>query len=130
MLVLFSASLVSNVKYNGQFLYPIDVNNYARHFHNVQQAEGTQPFVPKACYSLEMDNLSTNEFEGRDVNHLAGRFFRQAYRMNKGERVNARGIELYHNYTKMHIHTYTQRVYLETAKFANLSNGVLVCYDA
>ena len=126
----FSASLVSNVKYNGQFLYPIDVNNYARHFHNVQQAEGTQPFVPKACYSLEMDNLSTNEFEGRDVNHLAGRFFRQAYRMNKGERVNARGIELYHNYTKMHIHTYTQRVYLETAKFANLSNGVLVCYDA
>ena len=126
----FSASLISNVKYNGQFLYPIDVSNYARHFHNVQQAEGTQPFVPKTCYSLEVDNLSENDFEGRKINHLAGRFFRQAYRMNKGERVNARGIELYHNYTKMPVHTYTQRVYLETAKFANLSNGILVVYDA
>lgn len=126
----FSASLISNVKYNGEFLYPIDVSNYARHFHNVQQAEGTQPFIPKACYSLEMDNITPNEFEGRDTDHLAGRFFRQAYRMNKGERVNGRGIELFHNYTQMHPHTYTQRVYLETAKFANLSNGVLVCYDA
>lgn len=126
----FSASLISNVKYNGEFLYPIDVSNYARHFHNVQQAEGTQPFIPKACYSLEMDNITPNEFEGRDTDHLAGRFFRQAYRMNKGERVNGRGIELFHNYTQMHPHTYTQRVYLETAKFANLSNGILVCYDA
>ncbi len=126
----FSASLVSNVKYNGEFLYPIDVSNYARHFHNVQQAEGTQPFIPKACYSLEMDNITSNEFEGRDIDHMAGRFFRQAYRMNKGERVNGRGIELFHNYTQMHPHNYTQRVYLETAKFANLSNGILVCYDA
>ena len=50
--------------------------------------------------------------------------------MNKGERVNGRGIELFHNYTQMHPHNYTQRVYLETAKFANLSNGVLVVYDA
>jgi hypothetical protein len=62
--------------------------------------------------------------------HLEGRFFRQAYRLNKGQRVNARGIELYHNYTKTFIHSYTQRVYLEQAKFANLSNGILVCYDA
>lgn len=126
----FSASLISNVKYNGEFLYPIDVSNYARHFHNVQQAEGTQPFIPKTCYSDETDGLSGERFENRTIDHLEGRFFRQAYRMNKGERVNARGIELFHNYTKMPIHTFTQRVYLETAKFANLSNGILVCYDA
>lgn len=126
----FSASLISNVKYNGEFLYPMDVSNSARHFHNMQQAEGTQPFIPKACYSEEITNLTDQEFEGYDHDHLEGRFFRQAYRLNKGERVNARGIELYNNYTKLYEHTYTQRVYLEQAKFANLSNGVLVCYDA
>ena len=126
----FSASLVANVKYNGEFLYPIDVNNNARHFHNVQQAEGTQPFVPKACYTSEVDNLTEDHFENYRNDHISQRFFRQAYRLNKGERVNARGIELYHNYTKLNVHTYTQRVYLEQAKFANLSNGILVCYDA
>lgn len=126
----FSASLISNVKYNGEFLYPIDVDNSARHFHNMQQAEGTQPFIPKSAYSAEINNVSGDNFEGYPHGHLEGRFFRQAYRLNKGERVNARGIELYHNYTKTFIHSYTQRVYLEQAKFANLSNGVLVCYDA
>ena len=126
----FSASLISNVKYNGEFLYPIDVDNFARHFHNVQQAEGTQPFIPKSCYSKEITNVTADEFEGYDQDQLEGKFFRQAYRLNKGQRVNARGIELYHNYTKLDVATYTQRVYVEHAKFANLNNGILVCYDA
>ena len=111
-------------------MFPIDVDNFARHFHNVQQAEGTQPFVPKSCYSKEISNLTADEFEGYDQDQLEGKFFRQAYRLNKGQRVNARGIELYHNYTKLDVGTFTQRVYIEHAKFANLNNGILVCYDA
>ena len=131
----FSASLISNVKYNGNFLYPIDVNSYARHFHNVQQAEGTQPFLTKSMYSGETDDFTDGELEGHDQDGaLESHFFRQSYRLNRGERVNSRGIELSNNYTLMDdgsgSKTYTQRCWVESAKLANISNGVIVCYDA
>ena len=50
--------LTSNIKYNEQFLFPIDVTNSARHFHNVVQAEGMTPHLAREVYSNEGVSLS------------------------------------------------------------------------
>ena len=63
---------------------------------------------------------------------FAGTAFWQATRLNKGERVNSRGIELYYNVTLPNgasqvavANAYTLRVFLETIKFATLKNGMV-----
>jgi hypothetical protein len=56
----FEATL--NVKYNDNFVYPIDVDNSARHFHNISQAEGIVPFVSREVYGREGESLSANGF--------------------------------------------------------------------
>ena len=42
-----NGTITTNIKYNDRFLYPIDVSNSARHFHNVAQAEGVPAFVTR-----------------------------------------------------------------------------------
>jgi hypothetical protein len=59
-----NGSITYNIKYNDKFLYPIDVKNSARHFHNVAQAEGVPPFVTREEYAGEGVALTTDEFMG------------------------------------------------------------------
>ena len=123
-----------NVKLNGGFLYPIDVDNTARCFHNVVQAEGLTPYSTRQEYANEGQSLSADRnIEGHDISDsFAGTAFWQAARLNKGERVNSRGIELYYNVSLPDgasqvavANPYTLRVFLETIKFASLKNGMV-----
>jgi hypothetical protein len=118
----FSGSLVANLKYNGHFLYP----------HDVAQAEGSLPFVTRAEYSDEnASDITGSKFETRiQTDSLTGKFFRQAYRLNRSERVNSRGIELFHTYKTLITGSYTQRCWVESVKMANLSNGMMTIVDA
>lgn len=129
-----SGSLVSNVKYNGDFLFPIDRTNNALHFHDVAQAEGSLPFITRSEYSNELgDDITLSQFEGYEQRvQLTGKFFRQAYRLNRHTRINTRGIELFHTYQSLvgAAQAYTQRCWIESVKLANLRDGVLSCYDA
>jgi hypothetical protein len=128
----FSGSLVANLKYNGHFLYPIDRENNALHYHDVAQAEGSLPFVTRAEYSDEnASDITGSKFETRiQTDSLTGKFFRQAYRLNRSERVNSRGIELFHTYKTLKTGSYTQRCWVESVKMANLSNGMMTIVDA
>lgn len=128
----FSGSLVANLKYNGHFLYPIDRENNALHYHDVAQAEGSLPFVTRAEYSDEnASDITGSKFETRiQTDSLTGKFFRQAYRLNRSERVNSRGIELFHTYKTLITGGYTQRCWVESVKMANLSNGMMTIVDA
>ena len=68
-----NGSIAYNIKYNDKFLYPIDVKNSARHFHNVAQAEGVPPFVTREEYSSEGVALTDDEFMGyKQSNGRAG----------------------------------------------------------
>jgi hypothetical protein len=127
-----SGSLVSNVKYNGEFLYPIDRVNNALHFHDVSQAEGSLPFITRSEYCSELaDDITESTFEGHvQATQLTSKFFRQAYRLNRHTRINTRGIELFHTYQSLDTGDFTQRCWVESVKMANLSNGILNCYDA
>jgi len=127
-----NGSLTVNLKYNDRFLFPIDVTNPARQFHNTAQAEGMVPFVTREQFAAEGVAQTGDEFMGyvqnlgdaADEKGLAGRFNWLSYRLNRNERVNSRGIEYYYKYQGLNNSgLYTQRSWLELAKVTVLTNG-------
>ena len=144
-----NGSLTSNLKYNDNFLYPVDVVNPAYHFHNVVTAEGMVPFVTRDCYSNEGGQTTTTSLEnqiqgtgtsaiGTEYANNAGivsKFFYQAWKLNRNERVNTRGIELYNTWTEFQNEeasgvNYTHRAYVELVRVATLKDGKMEVFYA
>lgn len=131
----FNGSFIANIKYNNEFLYPVDLDNSARYFYQVTQAEGMVPFVTRDEYSFQGDSMTPFTFEGIAQNAtphgLPNHFFYNAYHLNRNERVNSRGIEYYFNYDALATlgggtsDSYTLRVYTEVLKTASISNGMV-----
>ena len=138
----FNGSLRTNVKYNNEFLYPVDRDLNAVHFSDVIQTEGAPMFCSRQEYSFEGDTLTPSKLEELRQNGsgatefrdgFSGRFFYQAYRLNKGERVNTRGIEVYQDYSSQdgtnadlnENDPLEWRAYLEVIKFAQLQDGIM-----
>lgn len=125
--------LVANVKKNDEFLYPLDRSNTALHFHGVTDTEGAPPHVTRAQYSRQGNSLVTNKFEGYTVsgqNEMTGQFFYNAYKLNDGERVDSRGLELHHKYQNLKTTEapYTSRCWIELMKVMVITDGVVECY--
>ena len=127
-----NGSLTVNLKYNDRFLFPIDVTNPARQFHNTAQAEGMVPFVTREEFAAEGTALTSDLFMGYDQNTgddadekgILGRFNWLSYRLNRNERINSRGIEYFTKYEGLgNGGGYTQRTWLELAKITMLVDG-------
>jgi len=128
-----NGSLTVNVRYNDKFLYPIDVTNPARQFHNTAQAEGMVPFVTREEFCAEgvaltgdqLEGYAQNTGDGGDEKGILGRFNWLSYRLNRNERINSRGIEYYWKYEGLDDDggSYTQRTWLELAKLTTISGG-------
>jgi hypothetical protein len=130
-----NGSTTYNIKYNDRFLYPVDVVNSARHFHNTAQAEGIPPMVTREEYSAEGTGLTDAEFMGYALNEgtksggttgrgIQGRFGWAGFRLNRNERVNSRGLEIYYKYLTLSTESaYTQRSWLELAKLTTIVDG-------
>lgn len=148
-----------NIKYNDNFLYPIDVDNSARHFYNVQSTEGMVPFINREEYCGEGDatttrtafgwtqggNGATSGTQAVRLGHsnLVSKFFWNGARLNKNQRINSRGIELYFKVDELPDKItrndgtddyvspgYVQRVFMEVVRTATLSGGYFQCYYA
>ena len=126
-----TGTVTTNLKYNDNFLYPIDVVNDARHYHNVFITEGRVPYITRDAYRGEgllatstATTPASENFEGHSMAEgIKTQQFFTAYRLNKGERVNSRGIELYD--TRATIPgARTMRVFLQVVKVASLKDGV------
>ncbi len=128
---------VHNVRYNDNFLYPIDIDNQARLIHNLESAEGSVPFIHQEEYGTQYaagpanrselitsDNFMTGVPIGVSLTATAGYV---ADRLNRNERVNERGIEVYNSFTGLATRSgnisITQRVWLELLRFAELKDG-------
>jgi hypothetical protein len=129
-----NGSLTVNVKYNDKFLYPIDVTNPARQFHNTAQAEGMVPFVSREEFAAEGVGLTDDTFydivqntgDSATEGGVLGRFNWQSFRLNRNERINTRGLEFYYKYEGLDDSgPYTQRSWLELAKVTTLANGFI-----
>ena len=136
----YQGVLTSNVKYNDHFLYPVDVDNSAQQFHNVVQAEGMVPFIHREEYNFEGEGLANGHFEGwgmkDEFRGLAGKMFYQAHKLNRNERINSRGIELYQTWDPLLNskgavqNTATLRTYLEIIRVVQLNNGKMEVFFA
>lgn len=125
-----TGTVKTNLKYNDNFLYPIDVTNDARHYHNVFMSEGRVPYISRDLYRGEGQLTKnrptlpeTTDFEGYSSLALRQRFFYTAYRLNRAERVNSRGIELYDTRTTM-AGSSTLRAWLQVVRVATLRDGM------
>jgi hypothetical protein len=125
-------TVTHNIKYNDKNLYPLDIKNNARIFHNIEQAEASTPFISKDEFSsTELDLITTSEAFGYDQKvGINNKFFYVEDRLNRNERVNSRGIEVYHTWNRLAAGTYTMRTWLETVRYAVLDNGKISCYYA
>tara|TARA_R110001606_G_scaffold140015_1_gene278612 strand:+ start:534 stop:2030 length:1497 start_codon:yes stop_codon:yes gene_type:complete len=126
-------TVTTNLKYNDNFLYPIDVSNDARHYHNVFQSEGRVPYISRDLYRGEGQLAQTLGGASGSVNFedysalgdLRQKFFYTAYRLNKGERVNSRGIEIYD--TRVTVPgASTMRCWLQVMRVASLRDGMFM----
>mgnify|MGYP003144672104 FL=1 len=134
-----------NLKYNDDFLFPIDVTNSARHFHNTAESEGLVPFTTRECYSRQGESLTPSEFRcassvvthvggnGAPINtNLSGQQFYVGLKLSDNERINSRGIELYYQTTGSgdgdagpanFVNGAVQRCWLETVRQVSLTDG-------
>ena len=132
-----SGTITTNVRYNDLFLYPIDVTNSARQFHNIIQTEGRIPHVTRDFYSGQGQLAKVSAFGGFEdysmgANYggsaaelrsdVRGRANWHCYRLNRGERVNSRGIEIYDRRTTMSGSS-TLRCWLQVVRMAQLMDG-------
>ena len=115
-----------NIKYNDKQLYPIDIKNTARLYDNIAQAEGSTPFISKDEYTKSLQLISNELVEQRDFRtEVWGRSFWICDRLNRNERINSRGIELYQTWSAFDpAGNYTLNCWLELVRFATLEDGV------
>ena len=123
-------NVIHNVRYNDNFLYPVDITNNSRLFSNIQQSEGSVPFISNDEYSDQLKLISGNKFNGYVLSDaLKSQSFYTEDRLNRNERINSRGIELYQTWKKLPFGTannkYTLRVWLEVVRSATLEDGIL-----
>jgi len=134
---LGTGTIETNLRYNDLFLYPIDVTNSARQFHNILMTEGRVPHICRDFYSGQGQLAKEAEFGAFEdyaigaapgggstalVSDLRSRANWHCYRLNRGERVNSRGIELYDKRTTMSGSS-TLRVWIQVVRMAQLVDG-------
>ena len=133
-----TGKLESNLFYNERFLFPINVKNNARHYHNLRDAEMKQVFIPDELYcgqDMFLPNTADGgeyHYDGRTQDQLRSSQFYQGFRLNRGERVGTKGIEITMNATTqagddegLKNASYLQKVYQEQLRYATLNNGQL-----
>jgi len=121
-----SGQLESNLFFNERFLYPLNVKNNARHYFNLTDADKRHYHTPREIYSKGGSALLKTAsdghlYEGRDQEgNLEGSQFWQGFRLNRGERIGTKGIDIHMNARGVNgagkglpDGTYTQFVYLE-----------------
>tara|TARA_R110000787_G_scaffold112582_3_gene221511 strand:+ start:3657 stop:5093 length:1437 start_codon:yes stop_codon:yes gene_type:complete len=123
--------LTTNLRYNDNYLFPIDPTNIAVHFHHLLDAEQNVPHISREEYSFESGEGGISalfKYQGYNPSDgeegLAGKFTWLGYRLNRNERVSSRGIEVEISYSTMNTGTYIHRAYLEVVKQAELRNGI------
>jgi len=125
--------LKSNLFVNGEYLYPQDITNPARQFHNLKETAGMIPFVPRCLYSDEGPEALTDdasyEFEGRvQRSQFSGEFFHQGFRLSGlSQRIDNRGIDL-HSDAEMSAGSYNLNAWIEVKKYVVITDGHLECY--
>ena len=114
-----------NLRYNDNYLYPVDITNPSRVVDNITQAEGSPPFVSKDEWSQQESLITLQRVEGDQLEQqLRSAFMWTCDRLNRNERINSRGIELYATWDSLeNIGANTLNAWLEVVRYAVLEDG-------
>ncbi len=133
-----------NLKYNGEFLFPLDRTNDSLLMNDIQASEGKPFKVNREHYSKQSSKTSLRRWGITNYHslnyHTVGKLFFNNTILD-GRRINSRGIELEFSNTSIDNTAYKgiaaldgankkymQNVFLEVRKYARLENGLLDCY--
>ena len=132
-----NGTITTNLRYNDLFLFPIDVTNSARQFHNIVQAEGRVPHIARDIYSGQGQLAKAAIFGGFEKFPIGAAYGGSAallksdirsranwhcYLLNRNERVNSRGIEVYDKRATYSSDS-TFRCWLQVVRAAQLNDG-------
>lgn len=129
-------TFTTNLIYNDNRLYPVDRVNQALHYHDLVQAEQNVAHITRDEFSGVgigvgggLSNLYSymNYVQSSSTEGLNGFFHYIAYRLNRNERVNSRGIQLQLNYSHVNAGNYIHRAWIEMVKTATLRDGMFSC---
>jgi len=114
-----------NLRYNDNYLYPVDITNPSRVVDNITQAEGSPPFVSKDEWSQQESLITLQQVEQRQLdNQLRSTSMWTCDRLNRNERINSRGIELYATWDYFeNVVPHTLNAWLEVVRYAVLEDG-------
>ena len=135
LLSQFPASDIEmQLKYNDRNLFPRPIKSTAELFSFVQASEGVPPFILKEEWDgTRSTSVTADTLEGYALNaelKYAPKHY-YAVKLNRGERVNSRGVELEMNMTMAaNTPAMTQRAWLEVAKVITLKDGRMTCKEA
>lgn len=138
-----SQKLTTNLLYNDRYLFSVDRSNDSQLFQTTAHAEGGIPMISRDEYynagtlapsdPNAKTGLTAAKFEGHIQKlvtaGLGGLFRWTAFRLNRGERINNKGIDLVYKNT-VPAGNYTLRVWLEMLKVATIEGGKMDCYFA
>lgn len=117
-----------NVRYNDRFEFTSNVDNTARLFSILTDAEGV-PFLTRDQYSHQKALITTDELNGIvQANSFLGTFFYMGTKLTNG-RVGNRGLEL-HLTGEFPSAVDTLRVFAEYLRVASLKNGMMEVFNA
>jgi len=120
-----------NLRYNDKFEFSSNIDNTARLFSLLQNAEGVA-FINRDLYSSQghaFGSTATSQFEGIGQSQLEGRFFYISIRLSGG-RVGQRGIEV-HVKASSGLRTTpdVMRSYCEYVRSARLEGGMVSVFN-
>jgi len=117
-----------NIRYNDRFEFSSDVDNTARLFSILTDAEGV-PFITREEFSHQKGMITTDTLQGRAQNTgLEGLFFYLGTKLTGG-RVGQRGLEL-HLSGGFPASADTMRNFCEYLRVARLSDGMFDVFNA
>ena len=118
-------TLTHNIRYNDNYLYPVDITNPSRVVDNITQAEGSPPFVSKDEWSQQESLITLQQVESRQLEQqIRSTSMWTCDRLNRNERINSRGIELYATWdTLENVGDHTLNAWLELVRYAVLEDG-------
>ena len=119
--------LTTNLRYNNRYLYPVDRSNPALLYETLVQSEQNVAHCTRQEYDREgpLGGITTEDtFMGHAQNSatvgLDGQFFWNAYRLNRNEVIDSRGIEVEVKYGLVQNVTHTYRTWLEMVREGRL----------
>jgi len=117
-----------NLRYNDRFEFPTNVQNTARLFSLLTDAEGV-PFITDQEYSNAGDIITDATYEAREQKAgLEGQFFFQSTRLTGG-RVGSRGIEVHVKATDLDASVDEMRSFCEYLRIARLQDGYVDVFN-